>query len=305
MTIQMALYLVVLLLLSAVSLSCIFLYRRRTQKLMQKILDRIDNAIAGRYQEANPDESMLSAIEERLNQFLSISIETKKASSNERDTIQSLVSDISHQLKTPLSNMILYTELLQERKDIPDKVAGMANQIHIQSEKLNFLIKALVKSSYLETELISISKRPEKLDELILQSCQAMESKAMGKGISMEYEECGYICSFDPKWTQEALCNILDNAIKYSMPHSTIHIQVMEYEMFCRIDIVDSGMGIPEEEQGLIFQRYYRSPLVKQEQGLGIGLYLAREIIGRQQGFIRVSSKPMSTTNFSIFLCRS
>lgn len=289
----------------AAAAGIILWYRKTTKKMMQTVLDRINDAIAGNYSQTVYDESMMSAIEERLNQFLEISTETKQITAKERDTIKSLVSDISHQTRIPLSNILLYSQILQERRYLPEEIMGIVNQIQNQADKLDFLIKALVKSSYLENELISITAQPEQIDKLVLLSCQEVEMHALQKEMVIEYEECGLSCSFDLKWTLEAVSNILDNAIKYSPSQTRVIIRVIPYELFYRIDIQDSGIGISEEEQGLIFQRFYRSPEVQKEKGLGIGLYLAREIIVRQGGYIKVISEPGQGALFSVFLSRN
>lgn len=289
----------------AAAAGVILWYLKTTKKMMQTVLDRINDAIAGNYSQTVYDESMMSAIEERLNQFLEISTETKQITAKERDTIKSLVSDISHQTRIPLSNILLYSQILQERRDLPEEIMGIVNQIQNQADKLDFLIKALVKSSYLENELISITAQPEQIDKLVLLSCQEVEMHALQKEMVIEYEECGLSCSFDLKWTLEAVSNILDNAIKYSPSQTRVIIKVIPYELFYRIDIQDSGIGISEEEQGLIFQRFYRSPEVQKEKGLGIGLYLAREIIVRQGGYIKVISEPGQGALFSVFLSRN
>lgn len=289
----------------AAAAGVILWYRKTTKKMMQTVLDRINDAIAGNYSQTVYDESLMSAIEERLNQFLEISTETKQITAKERDTIKSLVSDISHQTRIPLSNILLYSQILQERRDLPEEIMGIVNQIQNQADKLDFLIKALVKSSYLENELISITVQPEQIDKLVLLSCQEVEMHALQKEMVIEYEECGLSCSFDLKWTLEAVSNILDNAIKYSPLQTRVIIKVIPYELFYRIDIQDSGIGISEEEQGLIFQRFYRSPEVQKEKGLGIGLYLAREIIVRQGGYIKVISEPGQGALFSVFLSRN
>jgi len=304
MTIQTICCLGIIVLTIAAAAMIVLWYRRHTKRLMKQVLNRINEAIAGNYSETKYDEAMLSAIEERLNQFLTISNETKLETLKERDTIKSLISDISHQTKTPLSNILLYSQLLQEKKEINSNITTIADQIQNQTEKLDFLIDALVKSSYLETDLITISARPEQIDSLILMACQEVEMKALQKEIIIDFKECRSGCSFDLRWTLEALCNILENAIKYSPEHSRISIEVIPYELFFRIDIRDSGIGIAEEEQGLIFKRFYRSPQVLQQNGLGIGLYLTREIITRQGGFIRVASKPLKGSTFSVFLSR-
>ena len=106
---------------------------------------------------------------------------------------------------------------------------------------------------------------------------------------------------FDFKWTAEALANIVDNAIKYT-EHGTITISTVNYEMFTRIDISDTGSGIPENEQAKIFSRFYRSNAVQEQEGVGIGLYLARQIISGESGYIKVASVPGKGSTFSIFL---
>lgn len=127
--------------------------------------------------------------------------------------------------------------------------------------------------------------------------------KAESKGLSLNTDNTGVTAIFDPKWTAEALCNILDNAIKYT-EHGSITISTAGYELFARIDIADSGPGIPDEEQVKIFSRFYRSENAKDQEGIGIGLYLSREIISGQGGYITVSSIMGKGSVFSVFLPR-
>ena len=110
---------------------------------------------------------------------------------------------------------------------------------------------------------------------------------------------------FDPKWTAEAVCNLLDNAVKYTPAGGTVTVQAYCYELFCRVDITDTGPGIPEEEQAKVFQRFYRSPANHRTPGVGIGLYLARQIAEGQGGYIKVFSKPGKGAEFSLYLPRS
>ena len=107
----------------------------------------------------------------------------------------------------------------------------------------------------------------------------------------------------DGKWTAEALGNLLDNAIKYTR-EGGITVKTTPYELFLRLDITDTGMGIPEEEQAKIFTRFYRSEAVKEQEGVGIGLYLTREIVSRQGGYLKVSSETGKGSTFSVFLPR-
>lgn len=286
----------------AISSFVILRYRNSTKAVLQQVLDRIDNAIAGNENKPTYDESMVSAIEEKLNQFLSLSIEREHQSEQDQKAARSFISDVSHQVRTPLSNILLYAQMLREQDNLGPETGHMAQRIHSQAEQLDFLIRELVRSSYLESQLISISAGTQSLDQLVLTACQEVEMEALKKQITIRYEECGMHCSFDLRWTLEALTNILDNGIKYSPPESKIDIAVASYELFYRIDIRDHGMGIAEEEQGLIFQRFYRSLEAAEEKGLGLGLYLVREIVSRQGGYVKVTSQKGKGSVFSLFL---
>ena len=106
----------------------------------------------------------------------------------------------------------------------------------------------------------------------------------------------------DPKWTAEALFNILENAVKYTPAGGTIQVAVVRWEACTKIDITDTGRGIPESHQATIFKRFYREPEVHSIEGIGIGLYLTREIISKQNGRIKVTSAVGTGTTFTIFL---
>ncbi|MGL4790465.1 MAG: sensor histidine kinase, partial [Phocaeicola sp.] len=103
-------------------------------------------------------------------------------------------------------------------------------------------------------------------------------------------------------WTAEALYNIIDNAIKYTPSGGSVRISVTAYQLFCRIDVTDTGIGISEDETAKIFSRFYRSQQVTDKDGVGLGLYLAREIMAAQGGYIKVASKSDCGSVFSVFL---
>ena len=300
-------------LISAVVLSCAafagaagytFRYRRRIRRQMDTVLEQLDRAIGGTIQECSYDESMDSAVIQRLNQLVEMSRMNCEQADRERNLVKALISDISHQLRTPLTNIMLYAGLLEEQ-ELPEQAGKMASQIHRQADKLDFFMKELVRSSYLETEMIAVHVEKSPVDELIARACQAVEMQALKKGIVIEAESSPESAFFDMKWTVEALVNLLDNAVKYSPAKSVIRVLSVPYESFLCVRVKDEGIGIREEEQGLIFQRFYRSPEVSGEKGLGIGLYLVREIIKKQGGYIKVKSEPGSGTEFSVYLRRN
>jgi signal transduction histidine kinase len=167
---------------------------------------------------------------------------------------------------------------------------------------LDFLIGALVKTSRLESGIIMVNPQRGSLQTLLDAVIAQIRAKAEAKEIAIEAEATEGMAYYDPKWTAEAVYNVIDNAVKYSPRQSVIKIHAIPYELFFRIDITDEGIGIPEEEQSKIFSRFYRSPAVGSQEGVGIGLFLAREILSSGGGYIKVSSKPGQGSTFSIFL---
>ena len=218
----------------------------------------------------------------------------------EKDKIKTLIADISHQTKTPIANLLLYSELLME-ETLPASAKANVEALYKQSEKLRFLIDSLVKLSRLENGIILLSPQQGALQPLLESVVEQYAAKAAEKGLSLRLHDTDISAAFDMKWTTEALANIVDNAIKYT-EHGTITISAVSYEMFARIDISDTGTGIPESEQAKIFARFYRSKAVQEQEGVGIGLYLARQIISGEGGYIKIASVPGKGSTFSIFL---
>lgn len=271
-------------------------------KTMERIDSMLTEAINGSFNEENYDESELSRLESKWKQYLSLSKMSMEQSQKEREDIKELVSDISHQTKTPLANILLYTELLEEQMRGSGQ-AELVKQIHAETCKLEFLIQSLIKMSRLETDMFEVKPRIQDVEPLVSAVVEGAKLKAAGKEIQIEWAPCGNVqAAYDRKWTEEALNNILDNAVKYSPCGSKIIVQVKVFEMYICISVQDQGIGIREEERAQIFKRFYRSSLVQQEEGVGIGLYLAREIVRRQGGYIKVQSKREEGSCFGMYL---
>ena len=284
------------------SASIVMWYRSHMKKLMKRLSNMIDGAMNSEYSRISFDESMVSSLEWKMNQFLETSLASRNHSLSEKEFIKSMISDIAHQTKTPLANILLFSSILEERMEISRENAQLINNIHQQADKLNFLITALIKTSRLETGLISVTPKVNEVDSLLQSVCNELHAKAAQRNIRIRRSDSGLWAMFDGKWTMEALCNILDNAIKYSPADSEITVSVQELEVFCRIDIKDNGIGIREQEQGRIFERFYRSPDVDEFEGVGIGLYLSREIISAQKGYMKVTSKRKEGSVFAVYL---
>ena len=271
----------------------------------RKILERLDrmleDGISGTFEESDYDESQLSKLESRWLRYLTSSKLSARRTEEEREKLKELVSDISHQTKTPLANLLLYSQLLEER-DLDDETRRLVTEIQVQTEKLEFLIKSLVKVSRLETGIIGLSPARGDLGSVITAAAEQALPMAEGKQITIQYSPDMATAVFDSKWTQEALFNIVDNAVKYSPERSVINLSVNEFELFTCVSVADQGKGISEEDLPKIFGRFYRGENAGDQSGVGLGLYLARQIIEGQGGYITVESEPEPGTVFHIYL---
>lgn len=278
-------------------------YQKKIKADYENLLLKLDRALGGSFSETFYDESMNSAITERLNQLIQIYQMNHEKTDKERNTIKSLISDISHQVRTPITNIMLYTGLLAE-KELKEDEKLLADKIQKQADKLDFFIKELVKSSYTEQEMLTLRPEMTSLEEMIDTACQMTEVSAMKKQITIRKETTSQMCYADKKWSIEALVNLLENSVKYSPVGSLVTITVTTYESFLCVCVNDQGIGIPEQEQGMVFERFYRSEEVKKEPGFGIGLYLVREILSKQGGYAKIKSTPQKGTTVEIYFSR-
>ncbi len=278
-------------------------YQNRMEETYQELLQRLDRAIGGEIQDTSYNESIDEAVMERLNRVVQISGMNQGKAERERDTIKSLISDISHQVRTPLTNIMLYVGLLKEQELDGDAML-LVEKIQKQSNKLDFFMKELIKSSYAEQEMISIHPGMINVEEIVNTACQMVELAALKKKIDIIQDETEVLCYADKKWTTEALGNILDNAVKYSPENTEVKVKVVTYESFVCVQVEDHGIGIREEEQGMVFERFYRSKEVSNEPGFGIGLYLVREVLLKQGGYVKIKSDLGKGSVVQVYLSR-
>ena len=276
-----------------------FYERNQLKKSFRAIEKMLDSAIDGDFSVDSYEETRLSRLESKLWEYLSSSSLSAQNVNKEKDKLKELISDISHQTKTPIANLVLYGELL-EASELNEEQKSNVTAVQTQTEKLRFLIDSLVKLSRLENGIISLEKKPAPVYEILQNVYDQLKERTAAKGLEFTLEKTDAIANIDSKWTQEALFNIADNAVKYT-DKGSVTISTLEFDMFVRVDVSDTGPEISEEEETKIFGRFYRSPAVKEKEGVGIGLYLAREIISGQGGYIKVKSDKTVTT-FSVFL---
>ena len=282
---------------------------RREKKFAGSMEDMLEDAVSGEFQEKRLDESRMSVIESDMWRYLCDHERKVSRLAKEREQMQEQISDISHQAVIPISNIVLYSQLLEEwmkmrnpedRQNIRDAL----NAIEEQAETLNFLMESLVKLSRLETGIIRVHARRQPLQTVLEAVRNQFQAIAARKEIRLEVTDTGEMAAFDLKWTIEAVANIVDNAIKYTPRGGNVAVRVQSYPSLVRMDIADNGPGIPEAEQAEVFLRFYRSETVSDSPGVGIGLYLAREIMRAQNGYIKLSSKIDEGSTFSLFFMK-
>lgn len=227
---------------------------------------------------------------------------------NEKENVKSLVTDISHQLKTPLANVELYNTLLAEEGISDEERLEFLETEGIAIEKLKMLVDSLINISRLEADMISIDKKEENLKECIESAISSVKADAAKKNITIKNdikEDC--ILAIDRKWTTEAIFNLLDNAVKYTAPNGKINLSLDNGINYFALNIEDNGIGIDTDEYNDIFKRFYRSRnnIVQNEKGSGVGLYLVRKIMNLQDGNVMVSSEKGKGSTFTLYFSKS
>lgn len=287
--------------LAALAAGCwLALRARRTVRRLDRMLT---DAIDGGFVEEHYDETAVSALEARMARLLHGSAAANRALSREQAAVQSLISDISHQARTPMANILLYADLLEET-ELTDAQRARLTPLRDQAEKLRFLIENLIRSSRLETGILQLAPAAGSVDALMEQAAGEAGAAAAAKGVALTVRPGRAGACFDPRWTPEALYNLVDNAVKYTPPGGSVVLSAALTDSFCRVDVADTGPGIPESEQAAIFGRFARGAAARGTEGLGIGLYLARQIAAGQGGYIRVKSAPGQGSVFSLYLPR-
>ena len=276
-----------------------FLFFQKEKRLLNRLQQMLDYAIDGELERTEISEEKYSALENSMKQYLDSNFLARKNQQEQKEVIQKLISDIAHQTLTPISNLKIYGEILSETNHENQKEI---DTILEQTEKLDFLIQSLVKLSRMESGIIAVHPEDTAIAQMFASIQQQFNIKAMEKDITLELFDNDLHVMCDAKWTVEALGNIVDNAIKSTACGGAVRIKAEQYSFFVKIDISDDGIGIEKEEIPKIFGRFYRSLSVADQPGVGIGLFLAREIIQAQKGYIKVISEREKGSTFSVFL---
>lgn len=279
--------------------------RRQVSSFADTLCRELDDMMEGRSLDTDSlyEDTLTARVQGKLLKFYEVAEETRAQSRRDKETIQALVSDISHQVKTPIANIRMFTGILKDHSLSDEKRAEFLDLMDNQAAKLDFLMQSLIKMSRLEVGTFVLHVEECSLYETVARSVSLVWTKAEQKDISLTVEcESGIMVRHDSKWTAEALGNILDNAVKYTPRGGQIKIRVRPWQMYTRIDLSDTGIGIDPEHYHDIFKRFYRAQEVAGEEGVGLGLYLANEIIRLQKGYITVKSEKGKGSTFTVYL---
>lgn len=292
------------LILFALLLLLDFLHNRYNDDLLEQITLLIEALVEQQERQifSEAEDTLTARLQHQLLKLRNILTAQNQMLAQEKEQIKTLISDISHQIKTPIAAANTFAELLSDGELSVEERTEYITTLQMSLGKLTFLTNSLIKMSRLESGIISLKPEKNSLNEIVLQAVKTIYAKAKEKGILITFEcDQSFEAVLDFNWTAEAISNVIDNAVKYTPQGGFVRLQITEYPSFLRLDISDSGVGIPEEEQAKIFGRFYRGKQSVGTDGVGIGLYLTREIINKQNGYMKVSSDENGST-FSLFL---
>lgn len=281
---------------------CCSIYReRKTYRSIDKLLDCVLSQ--EKIEISDVKEGELSALVHKIHRIQEVLGKQIEKAEEEKEQVKSLVSNMSHQLKTPLANFSVYTEILSNQELEEKKKKEVSEKIKKQIDKLDWIIGSLTKMVKLEQDVIVFDAEGISIKKTILDAIDTVYEKIEKKGLTLVAEPYDDLLLYhNRKWTIEVFVNLLENAVKYTERGGTIQIKVHPYEIYTEIQFIDNGCGIHEEEITEIFKRFYRSQEVEHIEGSGIGLYLSNLILEKEKGYLVVKSVYGEGSCFSVFL---
>ena len=275
--------------------------KRKTYRRIDELLDCVLNQEI--ILDSDVKEGEYSALVSKIKQIQEVLENHARSAETEKEQVKSLVSNMSHQLKTPLANLSLHAEILGKSELSKEQKNEFFSKMQRQIEKLNWMVESLSKMVKLEQNLDDFEIKNTKIRQTILEAVDTVYEKLEKKDIQLDMESFeNRFLYHNRKWTVEVFVNLLENAIKYTEKGGFISIRVKSYELYTEIQISDNGRGIRQEELTDIFKRFYRSPEVENMEGSGIGLYLCNLILEKEKGYITAISEYGKGSCFSVFL---
>lgn len=261
-------------------------------EVVADLSDMVEMLIELKEREIFPEgeDMVLSKLQTKLVKLVRILKHKNELAEQEHENIKELVSDISHQLKTPISNLKMYSHFLEEDSLPEEKRREYVGVLCMSVERLHFLTENMIKISRLESGLIQLSMQEQSLNETVLMAVKDIYPRAKQRQVEIVYQEEQLAIGHDRNWTAEAVFNLLDNAVKYAEAGSRVVLSIRRLGMFAEVAVEDENGAIPEEEHTKIFQRFYRGKNSRKQEGIGVGLYLTREIVVKQGGYMRLKT---------------
>lgn len=223
---------------------------------------------------------------------------------NEKQTkefLQDIISDVSHQIKTPLSALKMYQEIMDSRSTDAKAVSSFSKKSLREIKRMEDVIYTLLKLARLDAGIIQLQKAPENLSVLIQDILERFEvwAKRENKTITLSGKENVFL-SCDALWISEAVGNIVKNALEHTVEGGHIIVHLEQNPLMTQIVVEDDGKGIHPEDLYNIFKRFYRSRFSQDTHGIGLGLPLAKAIVEMHGGTISVTSKLGIGTTFTL-----
>lgn len=277
---------------------------------MYREIDRLLDCVLNREELCRSEllEGEFSALVGKLGRIRRMTEQQVERAGEEKEQVKSLVSDMSHQLKTPLANLSVYADILEGQELDEEKRREITGRMKRQVEKLDWIIGSLGKMVRLEQDVIAFDAEELPIRQTILDAIDAVYEKAEKRNIDIVSEPYEDVRLFhNRKWTAEVFANILENAVKYCeagrrADGGTARIAVHSFELYTEIQFADDGCGIRQEEIPRIFGRFYRGKDAAGVEGSGIGLYLSNLILEKEKGYMTVQSVYGEGSCFSVFL---
>lgn len=278
-------------------------YLKQRQKRINE-LDMYIQKVSRRDYSINIEESSEDELNSLKNSLYKITVMLKEEAENKKiqnEAILSSVSDISHQLKTPLTSIQILLDNIIESKEMDIETRNkFLLEIVRQIKGMNFLILSLLKLSKLEAGIVEFENNLIDVNKLVKEVVNNLEVLAEVKQIDIIINSPNEVkIKGDYNWNKEAIQNIVKNAIEHSNENKKVIIIVEENNVYVSLKVIDEGQGIEKEELKNIFNRFYKTTNSK-ENSIGIGLALSKSIIERQSGFITVDSEMGRGTTFTI-----
>lgn len=283
----------------------LILYHIYDKRKTYRDIDRLLDAVLSREEVTASalKEGEFSTLIHKINRIREVLEKQIERAEEEKEQVKMLVSNMSHQFKTPLASLAVYTEILSGQELNVKQRAEAGEKVKKQIEKLDWIVISLTKMVKLEQDIIEFEAGNHQIGQTILDAVDAVYAKIEGKGIQLilePYEDC--FLYHNRRWTAEVFVNLLENAVKYTDGGGTVRIEVHPYEMHTEIRFIDDGCGIRKEEMTQIFKRFYRSREAAHIEGSGIGLYLSNLILEKEKGYMTVKSVYGEGSCFSVFL---